>query len=270
MNTKLSQTNKEERIMVSNCIFSGMACSWHHELRKPESIKKFTLIELLVVIAIIAILASMLLPALNHARDMAKALSCTNNLRTFMQAYMTYAQDNKEITPVIAYKEWTVLPTFADPLCRGRSIQNYWRKDILCPVATDRMKDAIPGNSYGYNIPGILYNARQSYGMTYGTNAAGSAYRVFSILRVDKPSGKISIVDALASLVSEYQCYYPDYIDIINSNTGKNGVTAYRHPGTTANLAFFDGHVARQPWLGVYQKRKDLYNIFRNNSMVAP
>ena len=70
-----------------------------NEMLSPRS--RFTLIELLVVIAIIAILAAMLLPALQNARETAQGVSCTSNIKQLGQIYLFYNEDYQGYLPCL-------------------------------------------------------------------------------------------------------------------------------------------------------------------------
>ena len=86
--------------------------------------KNFTLIELLVVIAIIAILASMLLPTLNKARDKAQSTACVNNLKQISTAIMLYGNG-----------EW--FPPRSGATNADQSTPNSWEQFVVSTLGGD-------------------------------------------------------------------------------------------------------------------------------------
>jgi len=66
---------------------------------KIAKTRSFTLIELLVVVAIIAVLVSLLLPALSEAREMARRTACGSNLHQMAVATVMYAGDSDDVIP---------------------------------------------------------------------------------------------------------------------------------------------------------------------------
>ena len=97
-------------------------------------LKRFTLIELLVVIAIIAILAAMLLPALNRARESAKQNTCVGNLKQAAQAYLMYTGDNEDFCPgvnvnYVGHTMWYYLAPYCYDNIKKQGKGGVW----ICP-----------------------------------------------------------------------------------------------------------------------------------------
>ena len=215
--------------------------------------RRFTLIELLVVIAIIAILASMLLPALNQAREKANASHCFSNQKQIAQSILFYVNDNGDFFPPF-YDYGTPAENWIYKLFNGKyatsgavffckSQKNWTANGFLPPqFIADPLKYKTPSNvSYGYNYEYIGGSGR----------AGGTSRQLCKATQVKQPSKTILMADIIAS---PERYTIGGYVLMANYRTDRKGYDGFpdtRHSGGV-NVSWVDGHVSFASGINTY------------------
>ena len=188
----------------------------------------FTLIELLVVIAIIAILAAILLPALNSARERGRGINCNSNLNTIIKANLLYAGDNDDY--------------FAPTYSNSGKKTGFWgdgdsKVGLLAPYIGLHQPNAVigaagPAGVSIYVCPSFEPNDTLRYSIGYN-KLVGANFNNLKYNRYKKPSMSALFADIDSSIAGALVAY----------DKNSDDYPRYRH-NNLCNYAFADGHSA--------------------------
>jgi prepilin-type N-terminal cleavage/methylation domain-containing protein/prepilin-type processing-associated H-X9-DG protein len=221
-------------------------------MKKINFNKKFTLIELLIVIAIIAILASMLLPALRNARESANAIACANNMKQLYLGCMNYANDVNsylppscfsQSNPYYYWSDWLAGMEYVKPPIVNSKGTIYGKAPSGPFVCPSEKRKTVEDYTEWQTWRGCHYGEGPS--IVWGWDSTGAVTIPFEgwswmkLSLIPKPAGICFMADKSASDTGAYS--WVDY---------RQRFYMFRHRGSS-NITFSDGHI-------VLMKAKDI------------
>lgn len=214
-----------------------------------QSRKMFTIIELLIVISIIAIIASILLPALNMVREKSRSINCTSNLKQIGLAFLQYANDYGDL--VLYMKNLQSWPRdilkndgyVTNTTYLNASLGYLPRKAAICPSDPGGWKEYDDFNRLWYGMYGMAewisnMGWKEDYARQLGNfrvSANGNKERCYALKQMKSPARTQAAGDTYYLPGNTGSCLF-------GNGSTSNSNYSRRHLGK-GNMLFYDGHV---------------------------